>query len=164
MSTIKQPRITPFLWFEAHAEAAIAHYTSIFPNSSIELLNKWPEGGPFPSHTVQTAIFYLDGVKFYAFDAGPQFKFNEAISLYVHCANQEEVDHYWSKLSEGGIEQPCGWVKDQFGLSWQIVPDLIGEKMAAGEPARLQNMMMALGQMKKLEIAALEAAYNAPLA
>lgn len=161
MSTLKiSQKITPFLWFDNRAEEAINFYTSIFPNSRINSIAKWPEGGAFPSNTVQTGSFVLDGLQIYAFDAGPQFQFTEAISFFVTCKDQQEVDYYWDKLSEGGAESVCGWLKDKFGLSWQIVPEFIAQKLADGEPQRLQNMMQAVMQMKKLDVAALEEAYN----
>lgn len=160
MSTLKNQRITPFLWFDHHAEEAINFYVSIFPNSEVKKLKKWPEGGPFPAETVQMAIFVLDGLSFHAFDAGPQFKFTEAISLFVTCKDQQEVDHYWEKLTDGGEESMCGWLKDKFGVSWQIVPEFVADKAANGEPTRIANMMQALGQMRKLDIAELERAYN----
>lgn len=162
MSIIKNSqKITTFLWYDNRAEEAIRFYTSIFPNSEITSLKQWPEGGSFPSTTLQFGIFKLDGVTFYAFDAGPQFKFNEAISLFVTCKDQQEVDYYWTKLSsDGGSEGPCGWLQDKFGLWWQIVPEFISQKLADGEPAKIQKMMEALMQMKKLDVARLEQAYN----
>ncbi len=300
MPTFKNPKkITPFLWFDHQAEEAMNFYTAIFPNAEITSLKRWPEGGPFPAGTVQMGSFVLDGVQFYAFDAGPEyqfnpsisfmvnchtedeieklwqklseggsalmpldkypfsekygwmvdqygvswqlilangkapqkimpcmlfvgdnvgkaeeamhlytavfqqsnireiarygvgqepdkegtvafadfalenqlfaamdsaqhhaFTFNEAISLFVSCKDQEEVDNYWEKLSADGSEGPCGWLKDKFGVSWQIVPKFISDKMSSGEPKRIQSMMQALSQMKKLDIAALETAYH----
>ncbi len=159
--SISKQKITPFLWFDQEAEEAINLYTSIFPNSEIRQLTRWPEGGPFPAGTVQTGTFVLDGVQFHAFDAGPQFKFNEAISLFVTCKGQKEVDYFWDKLTaNGGEESMCGWLKDKFGVSWQIVPEFVAEKLANGDPVRLGNMSQALYQMKKLIIADLEKAYN----
>lgn len=159
--SIQSQKITPFFWFNKEAEEAINLYTSIFPNSEIKMLKKWPEGGPFPSGTVQTATFILDGIQFHAFDAGPQFKFNEAISLFVTCKDQKEVDYYWERLTaNGGQEAPCGWLKDKFGVSWQIVPEFVSEKVANGDPAKVGSMMMALGGMKKLILSDLEKAYN----
>lgn len=162
MSALKNSqKITPFLWFDKEAEEAMNFYTSTFPNSKITQLKKWPEGGPFPAGTVQSGSFILDGVQFHAFDAGPQFTFNESISFFVTCKDQKEVDYYWEKLTEdGGSEGKCGWLKDKFGVSWQIVPEFIAEKVEHGEPARVGQMMQALSQMEKLVIADLETAYN----
>lgn len=161
MSTLINQKITPFLWFDKEAEEAVNVYTSIFPNSEISQLTRWPEEGPLPAGTIQTASFVLDGVQFHAFDAGPQFKFNEAISLFVTCKDQKEVDYYWNKLTaDGGKESMCGWLKDKFGVSWQIVPEFIIEKTAHGDPVKLGNMMQAVFQMKKLIVADLEKAYN----
>ena len=161
MSVFKNQKITPFLWYDNQAEEAINLYVSVFPNSEIRLLKRWPEGGAFPAGTIQTATFVLDGVQFHAFDAGPQFQFNEAISLFVTCKDQEEVDYYWNKLTaDGGNESMCGWLKDKFGLSWQIVPGFILEKMENGDPVRVGNMMQAVWNMKKLIVADLEKAYN----
>lgn len=301
MNNLKNQKITPFLWFDNNAAEAINFYTSIFPNSKINLLRNWPEGGPFPPNTIHAGSFILDGVHFYAFDAGPQFKFtpaisffavyetdqeidalwnklieggealmpldryawserygwltdrfgiswqlmkgnpedvgqkitpllfftgaqrgraeeamnlymsvfkesvsdgilkyapgeidaeggmvkhaqcrlmgqtfmlmdtaieesdfpfNEAISLFVSCQDQQEVDYYWESFTKEGQEQPCGWVKDKFGVSWQIVPGFLLERLTEGESGRVQNMMEALYKMKKLDVAALERAYN----
>lgn len=162
MSSISiNQKIRPFLWFDGQAEEAMNLYTSIFDQSSITMLKKWGEGSPYPADWIMSGSMVLDGLQVYVFDAGPQFKFNESISFFVSCKNQDEVDFYWDKLIEGGgNESMCGWLKDKFGLSWQIVPDYIGEKMANGEPQRLGQMFQALMNMKKLEIAELERAYN----
>lgn len=135
-------------------------YTSIFPNSEITNLKYWGDGSDFPADWVMNGSMLLDGLQIYAFDAGPQFKFTEAISLFVSCKDQEEVDYYWNALTEGGSEQPCGWLKDRFGLSWQIVPAMIGEKAQNGDPVKFGRMMQALLRMQKLDIATLEAAYE----
>ncbi|HMQ49004.1 MAG TPA: VOC family protein [Saprospiraceae bacterium] len=162
MSVVSNPqKITPFLWFDGQAEAAMNYYTAVFPHSSITRLNKWGAGTPFPAEWVMAGTMILNGLQIHAFDAGPQFQFNESISFFVHCKDQEEVDYYWSKLCAGGSEGQCGWLKDQFGLSWQIVPEYLGQKMQGGDPHRIGQMMQALGQMKKLVIAELDAAYNA---
>lgn len=153
-------KITPFLWFDGQAEAAMKFYTSIFPNSKITALVPWGEGTPFPADWVLNGTMILNGLQIHAFDAGPDFKFNEAISFYISCKDQQEVDYYWNALTEGGSEQPCGWVKDRFGLSWQVVPAMIGEKIRNGDPEKVGRMMQALLQMKKLDIAVLEAAYQ----
>jgi len=162
MSKITQSqKITPFLWMDGTAEEAMKFYTSIFPNSQIVKMNKWGEGSPFPSDWVMAGTIILEGIQLYLFDAGPQFKFNESISLFVSCKDQKEVDYYWEKLTQdGGSEAPCGWLKDKFGLSWQIVPEPFIEKVQTGEMAKVQKMMMAMNNMKKLDIAVLEKAYN----
>jgi predicted 3-demethylubiquinone-9 3-methyltransferase (glyoxalase superfamily) len=153
--------ITPFLWFDGKAEEAMRFYTSIFPNSSITALKHWGEGTPFPANWVMMGSIAIDGLNIHLFDAGPQFKFNESFSLFVSCKTQEEIDNYWTKLtSDGGSESQCGWLKDKFGLSWQIVPAMLQEKLTAGDPKRIGQMTQALYQMKKLNIAELEKAYN----
>lgn len=154
-------KITPFLWFDGHAEAAMNFYTTIFPHSAITMLNRWGEGSPFPAEWIMSGTMLLAGLQIHAFDAGPQFQFNESISFFVNCKDQEEIDYYWSKLSEAGNEGQCGWLKDRFSVSWQIVPEYLGQKMKNGDPTRIAQMMQALLQMKKLVIAELEAAYHA---
>ncbi|MCC6412499.1 MAG: VOC family protein [Saprospiraceae bacterium] len=162
MPYVSSQKITPFLWFDGQAEAAINLYTSIFPNSEIISLKKWGEGSEFPADWVMTGTMSLCGLQLYAFDGGPMFKFTEAISLFVMCKDQAEIDFYWEKLTEnGGSETQCGWLKDKFGLTWQIVPAMLGEKISSGEPARIAQMFQTMYTMKKLDIAALEAAYNA---
>lgn len=162
MSTVQtNQRITPFLWYDGKAEAAINLYTSIFPNSEIVQLKHWGEGTPFPANQVMMGTILIDGLRVHLFDAGPQFRFNESMSFLVSCKNQEEIDKYWSKLTEGGgQESQCGWLKDPFGLSWQIVPDLLQEKLKSGDPVKTGKMMQAIWKMKKLDIAAIEQAYN----
>jgi predicted 3-demethylubiquinone-9 3-methyltransferase (glyoxalase superfamily) len=118
-------KITPFLWFDNQAEEAVTFYTSIFKNSKIKSMSRYGEAGPGPKGSVMSAVFELEGQEFYALNGGPQFKFTEAISLFVKCNTQEEIDEKWEKLSEGGQKQPCGWLKDKFGLSWQIVPPIL---------------------------------------
>lgn len=153
-------KITPFLWYDGRAEEAVKHYTSIFKNSKIISMNYWGEGTPFPKDQVKTATFVLDGVQFHAFDAGPQFKFTEAISLFVDCTTQEEVDELWKKLSDGGEESMCGWVKDKFGVSWQITPRKLMELMSDKDPEKSKRVMMAMMKMKKIIIADLQKAYD----
>jgi predicted 3-demethylubiquinone-9 3-methyltransferase (glyoxalase superfamily) len=163
MATIKNPQaITPFLWFDGRAAEAMQFYTSIFPDSSIIAQRKWGEGTPFPADWIMTGTVVLNGVKMHLFDAGPEFKFTEAISFMVSCTDQKDVDYYWYKLIEdGGQEQPCGWVKDKFGVSWQIVPEQFWlDRVMDGEKSRMHKLMQAMYTMKKLDIAALEAAYN----
>jgi predicted 3-demethylubiquinone-9 3-methyltransferase (glyoxalase superfamily) len=157
---IKQ-RITPFLWFDGQAEEAAKFYVSIFPNSKVLSTSRYCEGGPGPKGTVMTVDFELDGLSCTALNGGPMFKFTEAISLVVHCETQAEVDHYWDKLSAGGQQVQCGWLKDQYGLSWQIVPNALIELVQDKDPAKSQRVMAAMMQMKKIDIAGLKAAYAA---
>jgi len=160
MSVTKNQNIVPFLWFDNRAEEAIRFYTELFPNSRILELKKWDEGSGFPATSIMMGTFIIDGLQVYAFDAGPHFKFNESVSFFVECKTQAEIDNYWYKLLEGGKESQCGWLKDKFGFSWQIVPSFIAEKLTNGEPARIGQMMQALSKMKKLDMAELENAYN----
>jgi predicted 3-demethylubiquinone-9 3-methyltransferase (glyoxalase superfamily) len=146
------PRIAPFLWFDSNAEEATNFYISIFQNSRILNVVRNPAGGPGPEGSVLTIAFELDGQKFTALNGGPHFKFTEAISWVVRCDNQKEIDEYWSKLTADGAEGQCGWLKDKFGLSWQIVPTRLPELIR--HPKAMQAMM----QMKKLDLAALERA------
>lgn len=153
--------ISPFLWYDGQAEEAIRLYTSIFKNSKIININYWAEGSPFPKGQVMTGVFELDGLRFYAFDAGPQFKFTEATSFFVNCETQEEVDHYWNSLTaDGGQESKCGWLKDKFGLSWQIIPSALMKLMGDKDPVKAGRVMQAMMQMGKIIIADLEKAYN----
>jgi predicted 3-demethylubiquinone-9 3-methyltransferase (glyoxalase superfamily) len=153
--------ITPFLWFDGQAEEAIRLYTSIFKNSKIININYWAEGSPFPKGKVMTGVFELDGQQFYAFDAGPQFKFTEATSFFVNCETQEEIDHYWNSLTaDGGQESRCGWLKDKFGLSWQIIPSILMKRMGDKDPVKAGRVMQAMMQMGKIIIADIEKAYN----
>nr|WP_295932468.1 VOC family protein [uncultured Dyadobacter sp.] len=153
--------IVPFLWFDGRAEEAMNFYTSVFPDSQIKMLKKWGQGSPFPADQVMTGSIEINGLTMHMFDAGPMFKFTEAVSFFVYCKDQEEVDHYWDSLTgDGGEESMCGWLKDKFGLSWQIVPSIIGEWFNSGDPRRVGQMFQALGQMRKLDIAELERAYN----
>lgn len=156
--------ITPCLWFDDQGEEAAKFYTSIFKNSQIKEISRYTEAGQEihgkQPGTVMAVAFELNGQPFTALNGGPMFKFNEAISLQVHCQTQEEVDYYWEKLSEGGDEnaQQCGWLKDKYGVSWQIVPTVLSELMQDKDAGRAQRVMNALLQMKKLDIAALEQA------
>jgi predicted 3-demethylubiquinone-9 3-methyltransferase (glyoxalase superfamily) len=150
--------ITPCLWFDTEGEEAATFYTSVFPNSRILDVARYGEAGPRPAGTAMTVSFELNGVKFTALNGGPEFKFSEAISFQVSCESQEEVDGYWSKLSEGGEESQCGWLKDRFGLSWQIVPARLVELLQDPDPERAQRVMAAMLKMKKIEIADLERA------
>jgi predicted 3-demethylubiquinone-9 3-methyltransferase (glyoxalase superfamily) len=151
-------KITPCLWFDTEGEEAAKFYTSLFPNSRIVDVSRYGEAGPRPAGTVMTVDFELDGQKFVSLNGGPNFTFNEAISFQVSCANQEEVDTYWSTLSEGGEEGPCGWLKDRFGVSWQIVPDRLVELLNDPDREKSQRVMQAMLSMKKIEIGELEEA------
>jgi predicted 3-demethylubiquinone-9 3-methyltransferase (glyoxalase superfamily) len=148
-------KITPFLWFDGQAEEAMNYYISIFKNSKVLSLNRAGEGGPVISVT-----FQLDGQQFQAINGGPQFKFTEAISLFVNCETQEEVDELWEKLSAGGEKSRCGWLKDKYGLSWQIIPTILGKLLNDPDPARAQRVMGAMLQMSKLDIKTLQLAYE----
>ncbi|MGW6062946.1 VOC family protein [Streptomyces sp. NPDC055189] len=152
------PRITPNLWFDTQGEDAAKFYVSVFPNSKITSVAHYGEAGPRPVGTVMTVEFELDGQPYLALNGGPEFTFNEAVSLSIDCADQAEVDHYWTKLSEGGEEGPCGWLKDRFGLSWQVVPSALGTLMSDPDQGRAQRAMAAMLGMKKLDVAALYAA------
>jgi predicted 3-demethylubiquinone-9 3-methyltransferase (glyoxalase superfamily) len=152
------PRITPNLWFDTAGEQAAEFYVSVFPNSEITAVTHYNEAGPRPAGTVLTVDFVLDGQAFTAINGGPQFTFDEAISMLVDCADQEEIDYYWEKLSDGGEEGPCGWLKDKFGLSWQIVPPGMTEMLNDPDTARGERAMKAMLGMKKIDLAALEAA------
>jgi len=162
MATIQ--RITPSFWFDRQAEEAAKYYTSIFPNSSIGRTSRYGKEGfeihQMPAGTVLTIDFTLDGQKFSALNGGPLFTFNESISFIVSCKDQEELDYYWDKLKEGGDEksQQCGWLKDKFGLFWQIVPDVVLEVFQSGDKEKTQRMMQAVMKMKKLDIAELKKA------
>ena len=159
MSKPKQ-KITPFLWFDNQAEAAVNFYTSIFKNSKALGVSRYGEAGPRPKGSVMTIAFELAGQEFIALNGGPQFKFTEAISFVVNCETQEEVDEFWEKLSEGGKKIQCGWLKDKYGVSWQIVPPVLGELMQSGDAARSQRVMQALLQMTKIDIEGLKKAYE----
>ena len=151
-------RITPFLWFENQAEEAAKFYTSIFKNSKITDVSRYGDAGPGPKGSVMTVGFELDGQQFTALNGGPVFKFTEAVSFVVHCETQEEVNHYWSRLTAGGKEVQCGWLKDRYGLSWQVVPNALIRLMTDPDPAKAQRVAKAMMQMVKLDIGKLEAA------
>jgi len=150
--------ITPCLWFDTQGEEAATFYTSVFPNSRIVDVTHYGEAGPGPAGTVLTVSFELDGKAFLALNGGPQFTFTEALSFQVFCDTQDEVDHFWSSLSDGGEEGLCGWLKDRYGLSWQIVPRALPRLLGDPDQAKAQRAMAAMLQMRKLDIAALEAA------
>jgi predicted 3-demethylubiquinone-9 3-methyltransferase (glyoxalase superfamily) len=153
-------KITTFLWFDKEAEEAAKHYVSIFKNSSILGLTRYGDAGPGPKGSVMTVNFVLDGQELVALNGGPHFKFTEAISLVVNCETQQEVDEMWEKLSAGGQPGQCGWLKDKFGLSWQVVPQGMAEVFGDPDPERAQRGMQAMLKMKKLDIEALRAAAN----
>ncbi|MGI8479626.1 MAG: VOC family protein [Gaiellaceae bacterium] len=151
-------KITPCLWFDTEGEEAATFYTSVFPNSKIVDVAYYGATGPRPEGTVMTVSFELDGQEFLAVNGGPEFTFDEAISFQVSCETQEDVDSFWSTLSEGGEEGPCGWLKDKFGLSWQIVPTRLPELLSDPDREKSQRVMKAMLSMKKIEIDALERA------
>ena len=151
-------KITPFLWFDDKAEEAMNFYISIFKNSKIGSVTRYGEGGPVPKGTVMSAKFQLDGQEFMALNGGPHFKFTEAISLYVNCESQEEVDELWEKLSAGGEKSRCGWLKDKYGLSWQLIPTALGELLQDKDAAKSKRVMMAMMQMDKIEVDTLKRA------
>ena len=147
-------KITPFLWFDGNAQDAIDFYTSVFRNARVDSLMPGPDG------KLMGAAFQLEGQSFMALNGGPQFQFSPAISMYVHCESQEEVDYYWSRLGEGGSFQPCGWLKDKFGLSWQVIPGELSRMLQDKDRARAGRAMQAMMKMSKIDIAALQAAYD----
>jgi predicted 3-demethylubiquinone-9 3-methyltransferase (glyoxalase superfamily) len=151
-------RITPNLWFDTQAMDAAEFYVSVFPNSSITRVTHYNDAGPRPAGMVLTVDFVLDGQTFTALNGGPEFTFDEAVSLLISCADQAEVDYYWDKLTEGGEEGPCGWLKDRFGLSWQVNPVEFDELLADPDTAKVERALKAMFGMKKLDIAALRAA------
>ena len=153
-------KITPFLWFDNNCEEAMNFYVSLFKNSRIVSVTRYGEAGPGPKGTVMTGTFQLDGQEFMALNGGPHFKFTEAISLFVNCETQEEVDDFWEKLSEGGAKSQCGWLKDKYGLSWQIVPTVLGELLHDKDPQKSTRVMEAMLQMTKLDIKTLKRAYE----
>ena len=152
-------KITPFLWFDDQAEEAANFYVSLFDNSKIVNISRYGEEGPGVPGKVMIVTFQLEGQEFIALNGGPQFKFNEAISLSVDCKSQEEVDRLWEKLSDGGEEGQCGWLKDRYGLSWQINPAVLGEMLSDPDPEKSQRVMRAMLQMKKIDIDELRRAY-----
>jgi predicted 3-demethylubiquinone-9 3-methyltransferase (glyoxalase superfamily) len=156
------PKITPFLWYDKDAEEAAKFYCSVFKNSKIHRTARYPEGSPAPTGSVMTVEFELDGQRFIGLNAGPHFKFNEAVSFVIECDTQAEVDNYWSKLtSDGGQESMCGWLKDKYGLSWQVTPKALGKLMTDPDKEKAKRVMQAMMQMKKINIAQLEEAYAA---
>ncbi|MCC3374719.1 VOC family protein [Cohnella sp. REN36] len=158
---ILQNKITPFLWFNDNAEEAIDFYNSVFKNGKTLNVTRYGDGAPFPKGTLMSATFELEGQRFMVLNAGPQFKFNEAVSFFVNCATQEEVDELWEKLTaEGGKPGRCGWLKDKFGLSWQIVPAILGELLADKDARKAGKVSEALMRMDKIDVQALKQAYE----
>lgn len=153
-------KITPFLWFEDQAEEAVNFYTSIFKNSRIGEVARYGEAGPRPKGTVMTVSFYLDGQEFIALNGGPEFNFTEAISFFVHCETQEEVDELWEKLTEGGEEVQCGWLKDKYGVSWQVVPNTLMNYINGPDAEKSARAVQAMLQMKKIDIYKIKQAYD----
>ena len=151
-------KITPFLWFDGKAEEAASFYVSVFRNSKIVEVRRWGEGGPAPNGSAMSATFEIEGRTFIAFNGGPHFQFSPAISLFVDCETQQEVDELSEKLCAGGEQQPCGWLKDRFGLSWQIIPKALGEALQHKDPEKARKAMQAMMKMKKIDVAALERA------
>jgi predicted 3-demethylubiquinone-9 3-methyltransferase (glyoxalase superfamily) len=152
--------ITPFLWFDSEAEEAANLYVSLFPNSRIRSVTHYGEAGPGEPRSVMTVDFELDGRRFVALNGGPEFQFTEAVSFQIHCETQAEVDEFWEQLSEGGEKGPCGWLKDRFGLSWQVVPTLLLEYIRDPDAEKSQRVVQAMLQMGKLEIEPLKRAYE----
>ena len=154
-------KITPFLWFDTQAEEAANHYCSIFKNSRILDVSRYGEAGPGPTGTVVTVRFELDGHEFVGLNGGPQYTFSEATSFAIECHSQDEVDYFWQKLSAGGEEGPCGWLKDRYGMSWQVVPTVLMQMLGDPDPEKSKRVTQAMLQMKKLEIPLLQRAYDA---
>ena len=152
-------KITPFLWFDNQAEEAMNFYVSVFANSRVVHVSRYGDAGPGPKGSVMSVTFELEGQRFMALNGGPQFSFTPAISLFVSCETQEEVDRLWAALVDGGEEQPCGWLKDRYGVSWQIIPNALGELLGDPDPVKSQRVMQAMLQMKKIDVAGLKQAH-----
>jgi len=153
-------KITTFLWFDNQAEEAAQLYTSLFKKSKIVSITRYGEGAPLPKGTAMSVIFELEGQEYMALNGGPYFKFTEAISLFVKCETQQEVDYFWEKLSEGGQKSRCGWLKDKYGLSWQIVPVALSQMLQDKDPEKSKRVMQAVMKMDKLDIQGLQQAYE----
>jgi predicted 3-demethylubiquinone-9 3-methyltransferase (glyoxalase superfamily) len=153
-------KITPFLWFDAKAEEAMNFYVSIFKNSKVGRVTRYGEAGPGPKGTVMSATFELEGQEFFALNGGPQFNFTPAISFFVNCETQQEVDELWEKLSAGGRKDRCGWLQDKYGLSWQIIPSALGKMLGDKDPEKSKRVMQAMLQMDKIDIKGLQQAYD----
>jgi len=154
------PSITPYLWFDNQAEEAASFYASVFGNSRVVDVQRYGEAGPGPKGTAMVVTFELEGQKFIALNGGPHFTFNEAVSLYTSCKNQEEVDELWEKLTDGGEPGQCGWLKDKYGLSWQIIPTALSDMLSDPDPDKSNRVMKAMLEMKKIDIRALKDAYD----
>jgi predicted 3-demethylubiquinone-9 3-methyltransferase (glyoxalase superfamily) len=154
-------KITPFLWFDGQAEEAMNFYVSIFKNSKVNSVTRYGDAGPGPKGTVMSATFQLEGQDFFALNGGPQFKFTPAISLFVNCETQQEVDELWEKLSAGGRKDRCGWLQDKYGLSWQIIPTALGKLLHDKDPKKANSVMRTMLQMDKIDIQRLQQAYEA---
>jgi predicted 3-demethylubiquinone-9 3-methyltransferase (glyoxalase superfamily) len=155
---LKSSKIKPFLWFDTEAEEAAKFYVSVFRDSKLGRVLRVPEGGPRPAGMVMTVEFELDGQRFVAINGGPEFNFTEAVSLLIECEDQAEIDYYWERLTEGGEEGPCGWLKDRYGLSWQVAPRGMEEMFDGSDPERAQRAMAAMTAMSKIDIAAMQRA------
>ena len=153
-------KITPFLWFDGQAEEAMNFYVSVFKNSKVGRVSRYGEAGPGPKGTVMSATFQLDGQDFFALNGGPQFVFTPAISFFVNCETQQEVDELWHKLSEGGKKERCGWLKDKYGLSWQIIPSVLGKLLQDPDAEKAKRVMQAMLQMDKIDIERLKQAHR----
>jgi predicted 3-demethylubiquinone-9 3-methyltransferase (glyoxalase superfamily) len=153
-------KITPFLWFDDKAEEAMNFYVSIFKDSKIVNVSRYGDAGPGLKGTVMSATFQLEGQEFHALNGGPEFKFTPAISFFVNCETQQEVDELWEKLSEGGKEERCGWLKDKYGLSWQIIPSALGRMLQDKNPEKSKRVVQAMLQMRKIEVSGLQKAYD----
>jgi predicted 3-demethylubiquinone-9 3-methyltransferase (glyoxalase superfamily) len=153
-------KITPFLWFDNQAEEAVQFYVSVFKNSEIIKIIRYGDDGPGPNGTVMTIGFMIESQEFAALNGGPQFRFSQAISFVVNCRTQEEVDEYWENLSAGGEKQPCGWLKDKFGVSWQVVPGILSEMLNDKDPVKAGRVMTAMLRMNKIDIQVLKQVYN----
>jgi len=153
-------RITPFLWFDGKAEEAMNYYVSVFKNSKVVRVFRYGDAGPGPKGTVMSATFQLDGQEFFALNGGPQFTFTPAISFFVNCETQQEVDELWEKLSAGGRKDRCGWLQDRFGVSWQVIPSILGKLLQDKDTEKANRVMKAMLQMDKIDIKRLQQAYD----
>jgi predicted 3-demethylubiquinone-9 3-methyltransferase (glyoxalase superfamily) len=153
-------KITPFLWFDGNAEEAMNLYVSVFKNSKVVSVRRYGKAGPGPEGTVMTGTFQIEGQEFFVLNGGPQYKFTPAISLFVNCETQEEVDELWEKLSAGGRKDRCGWLQDKYGLSWQIIPSTLGKMLGDKDPKKANSVMQAMLQMDKIDINKLKQAYD----
>jgi len=153
-------KITPFLWFDKNVEETMNFYISVFKDAKVLQVSRYPEGSPMPAGMVMTANIMLNGMEFALLNGGPEFKFNESISFVINCEDQAEVDYYWGKLTEGGSEVQCGWLKDKFGLSWQVIPKQLSQYVGGSDPAGSARAMQAMLKMKKIVVEDLKRAYE----